>query len=706
MTARGPGRRLALLAAAAFAALATAALPARAAGGEEPARPLSFLRVGPASGPSNLPQIVDQGGRPVLLRGVNVDGIVDYWLPDPNATDGLRTPYPIDPAAYAGGACPPDEPAVEGVRVCDFDFSQMRPLGFDNVRLNLSWSLLEPQPGQISGAYLDRIAQIVDWARAQGIYVVLDMHQDAWSKYIYSGDGQAPSQACVGDFQPIRGYDGAPRWASQHYSPACALHGVRELDPAVAEDFQNLYNNTAAPNTDGVRLQDDYAHAMLALAQRFAGDPTVAGYEVINEPSPGLNPTPSAMDATELFPFYAKVVDTVVHDVPAFRQLFFIEPNTERDVTDNSAIVTPWSAYSAYPNVVYAPHIYTGVFTLDQQVASQRFFPSDGGYNSAIADAKALGLPLWVGEFGNNPADDETILRNHYALQDKDGLGGTLWLWKENANDVNATVFWGIYGPPFGPGAPQPKRIKFVDRAYPLATAGTLQSLSYDPDHSGFDLRASSGPVSCGDRAHATLVFVPAGAPGEIRADGAAVEVFSRGPAREAYVYPDGGPYRVYLGPAGTSTPTCVVGAGAAGATVVASGAAAEKLLAKYLSLRLPSGRRCLSRRKLSIHLRPRRGARIEQIKGYVNGRPWRIRRRGRGTNVALTGLPFGTFRVRLVVRLRVHGRRLRLTTIRNYRTCRARRRGAKRHKGRRRARPPADHRRAAPRLSQARMGI
>src|SRR5947209_17162927 len=75
VTARGPGRRLALLAAAAFAALATAALPARAAAGEEPARPLSFLRVGPASGPSHLPQIVDQGGRPGLLRGGHVHGI-------------------------------------------------------------------------------------------------------------------------------------------------------------------------------------------------------------------------------------------------------------------------------------------------------------------------------------------------------------------------------------------------------------------------------------------------------------------------------------------------------------------------------------------------------------------------------------------------------------------------------------------------------
>ena len=54
------------------------------------------------------------------------------------------------------------------------------------------------------------IAQIVGWAKAQGIYVVLDVHQDAWSKYLYS----TSSDHCTAPYQPIRGYDGAPRWAS------------------------------------------------------------------------------------------------------------------------------------------------------------------------------------------------------------------------------------------------------------------------------------------------------------------------------------------------------------------------------------------------------------------------------------------------------------------------------------------------------------
>jgi endoglycosylceramidase len=522
--------------AAALTLVAAWSAPARAA--QEPPRALSFLHVGAPAGPAALPQILDPAGREVQLKGVNVDGLVDYWRPD------LRPPYPSDPAAYAGGACPPDDPSVEGVPVCGFDAAQMRPLGFDAVRLNLSWSLLEPEPGRIDGLYVDRIAQVAGWLKAEGIFTVLDLHQDAWSKYVSS----SPSDPCAGPFQAVHGFDGAPRWASAHASPACAVNGVRELDPAVAEDFQRLYDDDAAP--DGAGLQEHYAQVLVALARRFADEPAVAGYEILNEPSPGyLAPSP-AMDTAELFPFYARMVSAVTKAVPGFRQLFFIEPSTVRNVTDRSDLLLPWSAFSAYPNVVYAPHIYTGVFTADQQVASRRFFPADGGYRSAIADARRLGLPLWVGEFGNDPADDDALLRTSYELQDRYGVAGTLWLWKENANDVNQAVFWGVEGPPFGPGTPQEHRLRYVARAFPLAVAGELHSYAYDVDRRTLDLRAASSRVAFRDRAHATVLFVPAAVTAGLRAEHARLEVFDRGGgAREAYVYPRGGPYRVSTRP-------------------------------------------------------------------------------------------------------------------------------------------------------------
>lgn len=489
--------------------------------------PLQFLHVGALGGAAGVRQLVDSRGRQVLLRGVNVDGLVDYWRPD------LRRSYPIDPARYGGHGCPRDDPTIEGTVLCRHDFSQMRPLGYDAIRLNLSWSLLEPSPGHISAQYIERIAQVVGWARQAGIYVILDMHQDAWSKYLYS----TSADHCTAPYQMIRGYDGAPKWASSHTKPVCALAGTRELDPAVEEDFAKFFND--APGPDGVGLREHFAAAVGALARRFAHDPTVVGYDLLNEPTFFAVP---GTDASVLLPFYAKVIATVTHRVPGFRQLFFIEPGATRDVSDQSGITVSWSRYSSYRNVVYEPHVYTRTFT-------PRSFPMDGGYRSAIADARHLGLPLWIGEFGSNPADNTTVLKVHYAEQDAFGLGGALWLWKENANDTNPDVFWGVYGPPFGPGVAQPERIRLTSRAYPLYTAGDLRELSYEPRSGRFTLRASSSRVPVALVSRATTVFLPARDRGAVRVHGARSIVVARaGGGRLAYVFPSGGLYSVTAG--------------------------------------------------------------------------------------------------------------------------------------------------------------
>jgi hypothetical protein len=281
----------------------------------------------------------------------------------------------------------------------------------------------------------------------------------------------------------------------------------------------------------------------------------VAGYEIFNEPSPGFLPTGAAFDESELFEMDGKIIDNVVANVQNFEQLFFVEPNALRNFTDQGAIVTPWSpTFSTYTNVVYTPHIYTGVFTLDATVLHQHIYPNNGGYNSSILDAKFLGLPLFISEFGNGPPDDNTILRNHYTLQDQDQVGGSLWLWKENANDIFGNSQWGVFFGDFTKthdGHPSPTRIKYTDRAYPLFTAGHLQNFVYNPDNAAFDLHATSPAVAQDVAAHqnGTLLFVPAASKCGITSENAALEVFDRGGgSREVYAYPLGGDYRVFCG--------------------------------------------------------------------------------------------------------------------------------------------------------------
>lgn len=91
--------------------------------------------------------------RTVLLRGVDVNQLADYAVGDP----GLPTVVPL----------------TRG------DFAEMASLGFTVVRLNVSWSALEPRPGAFDAGYAARIRDAVRAAAAHGMYTVVDMHQDA-----------------------------------------------------------------------------------------------------------------------------------------------------------------------------------------------------------------------------------------------------------------------------------------------------------------------------------------------------------------------------------------------------------------------------------------------------------------------------------------------------------------------------------------------
>src|SRR5258708_26018135 len=106
------------------------------------------------------PAIVTADGRQVLLRGVNVNQLGDYWQqrPDPPATLPLT----------------------------ESDFAGIQSLGMDVVRLIVHWSRLEPQRGRFDDAYIARIRQALPSAGEPGIYVMLGMHHNAWGHYLPS----------------------------------------------------------------------------------------------------------------------------------------------------------------------------------------------------------------------------------------------------------------------------------------------------------------------------------------------------------------------------------------------------------------------------------------------------------------------------------------------------------------------------------------
>ena len=76
-------------------------------------------------------------------------------------------------------------------------FKKFRANGLDIIRLAVTWQNIEPQMGVYNEKYLKSLDRIFDLAAKYGVYILLDMHQDLYSKF----DGDS-----VGD--------GAPGWAA------------------------------------------------------------------------------------------------------------------------------------------------------------------------------------------------------------------------------------------------------------------------------------------------------------------------------------------------------------------------------------------------------------------------------------------------------------------------------------------------------------
>ncbi len=179
------------------------------------------------------------------------------------------------------------------------------------------WSQLEPTAGNYSSTYLNRVAQVVGWARQQGIYVILDMHQDQYSRYILPATKTAAPSGCT----PSGGSDGAPSWAVlADAKPGCAMYGIDELNPAESAAFANFWQNASVDGPQGqapgTGLQDHYIGALAALARRFEGTPAVLGYELMNEPQPGsTGSTPAGngyqASSQDLYPFYTRAIEAL-----------------------------------------------------------------------------------------------------------------------------------------------------------------------------------------------------------------------------------------------------------------------------------------------------------------------------------------------------------------------------------------------------------
>ncbi|MGW5237849.1 cellulase family glycosylhydrolase [Monashia sp. NPDC004114] len=435
-----------------------AVAPVPASGG------LERLHLLPAQTSDGLPVIGDVTGRRVLLRGVNVNQLIDYYLRDP------------------------DVPATQ--KPVDDDFAQIASYGFNVVRLGMSWSRLEPTRGKFDQGYLDEIKAAVASAKAHGLYTVLDMHQDAWGNAL-----AAPDATCGGGTSPTTGWDGAPAWATITDGAQHCQFMARDLAPAVATAYSNFY-------TDRDGIQTELVRTWATVAKAFANEPAVAGYDLLNEP--GIGATPPVSNALLLGRYYDAAITAIREaETPGFAHLIFFEPSVLWSGLGFD--VTPPPGFTSDAQLVFAPHPYSESITLDQSLGLTIASIERNLAMSAEA-AKSYGAALWLGEWGwfGNPGVDGAKVQRFVAAQDRLGVGGAFWVWRQGCGSPetgdDATSSGNLVSVDCSTGRLSPPPAGFAEplsRAYPRAFPGRLDSLASRGSDLAFAATVDDPDINC-----------------------------------------------------------------------------------------------------------------------------------------------------------------------------------------------------------------
>jgi aryl-phospho-beta-D-glucosidase BglC (GH1 family) len=225
-------------------------------------------------------------------------------------------------------------------------------------------------------------------------------------------------------------------------------HGFRHLDRAVElcgdEGLYTIIDLHALPGYQnqawhsdnpthragfwGDRVQQERVIGIWrAIAARYRGVSSVAGYNPVNEPGD--------VDASHLVPFYAELAAAIREIDP--EHILFLEGNRYAldfdlfgDPLPNTVYTLHDYALPGYPDGGPYPGVSRGEF-VDRAVVEQKFLERS-------RYMRETGTPIWVGEFGPvYPPPPEghsgrlAVLRDQLDIYDRYGASWSIWTFKD-----------------------------------------------------------------------------------------------------------------------------------------------------------------------------------------------------------------------------------------------------------------------------------
>ena len=242
----------------------------------------------------------DEAGRSVLFHGVNIVYKVHPYIPQ-------RDEF---------------EPQLS---LTDAEIDDLIKWGFNFVRLGVMWEAVERAPDTYNETYLDEVEGLINRLGEKGIYTLVDAHQDILARKI-CGEGMPNfyatdlPQTCDGGVIP---------WLLQEAGVCKSIssYGFRldeEGNPLI-EDCQKYNFAGYYPSPESIELfsriyynkngiQDKFVNYWKRVAERFAKNPYIVGYDPLNEPFPSnmftnlsLLYSPGLFDKVGLEPLYSRI---------------------------------------------------------------------------------------------------------------------------------------------------------------------------------------------------------------------------------------------------------------------------------------------------------------------------------------------------------------------------------------------------------------
>jgi len=379
----------------------------------------------------------DANDRVVLLRGVNATG--DAKLPP---FETVISPLLLDP---------------------------LPGWGINTVRLLFTWEAFEPTRCHYDNDYLAYYERAVSWAAERGIYVVVDFHQDAYSRFNVNGCGE-----------------GFPEWAvtsaiaksTPDNTQACDGWGAAMItDTGMQTAWSHFHSDR-----EGARTR--YLDMVKTVAERMSDHPNVVGYEILNEP------WGSDTQLNKLI----NDVGSAIRDRHPSAILFVPAHALVSGGVKQNTLAQPAHGNITYSSHYYDPSVYFGSWNGN---------PVDTALNKALTKATGWDAPLIMSEFGA-PADTGNLtayMEAYYSWLDANFVSATQWSYTpawtpERKDGWNAEDFSIV------DNNGQLRSQLFVPRPYPQYTAGIPQQFLRTAN--GFSFRWQNDSTQ-----GATEIFLP-----------------------------------------------------------------------------------------------------------------------------------------------------------------------------------------------------